>query len=111
MSAGKLYERVTFQPPTSTADGYGGTINGWGDGFTVRANYVRLRGGETVMASRLSGNQPTVIRVRKSTQTVQVTTDWRIVDARSGEVFNIRSLVESDDRAYFDFTAESGVAV
>jgi SPP1 family predicted phage head-tail adaptor len=111
MSAGKLYERVAFESPVEVSDGYGGTINGWAAQFTVSAHFVRLRGGETVLASRLSGTQPTIIKVRQSSDTKQVTTDWRARDARSGEVFNIRSIIESDDRAYLEFTAESGVAV
>lgn len=111
MTAGKLYERVTFDSPTETPDGYGGTISGWTEEFTVRAGYRRLRGGETVLASRLSGTQPTIIKVRQSSDTKRVTTDWRARDARSGEVFNIRSPIESDDRAYLEFIAESGVAV
>lgn len=111
MTSGKLHDRVAFDRPTETADGYGGTIVGWAEQFAVWASYTRLRGTETVMAARLEGRQPTVIRVRKSTETEQVTTDWRIRDARSGEAFNIRSVIESEDRAYLDFMAESGVAV
>jgi head-tail adaptor len=111
MAAGKLDKRVAFESPIKVSDGYGGTENGWVPQFTVSADYIRLRGGETVLASRLSGTQPTVIKVRASSSTRLVTTDWRARDARSGEVFNIRSIIESDDRAYLDIAAESGVAV
>lgn len=110
MSAGKLDKRIAFESPVETSDGAGGTVDGWAAQFTVSAGYTRLRGGETVLASRLSGTQPTVIRVRASTQSRLITTDWRGVDARSGEVFNIRAIIESDDRAYLEITAESGVA-
>lgn len=110
MIAGTLIEKVTFQSPVSVEDGYGGREDGWTDAFTARAGYTRLRGTETVMAARLEGRQPTVIKVRASADTRRVTTDWRVKDARSGEVFNIRSIIESQNRRYFDITAESGVA-
>jgi len=110
MSAGKLDKRIAFESPVDTADGAGGTVRGWAAQFTVAAGYMRLRGGETVLASRLSGTQPTVIRVRASTQARRVTTDWRGVDARTGEIFNLRAIIESDDRAFLEITAESGVA-
>lgn len=111
MGAGSLHHKVTFESPTSDPDGYGGAIEGWTEEFTCRAAYTRLRGTETVMAARLEGRQPAVIRVWASSETRAVTTDWRITDARSGEVFNIRSKIETEDRRWIDFTAESGVAI
>lgn len=111
MSAGKLDKRIAFESPVETEDRAGGTVRGWAAQFTVAAEYTRLRGGETVMASRLSGAQPTVIRVRVSAQARRIKTGWRGVDARSGEVFNLRAIIETDDRAYIEITAESGVAV
>lgn len=110
MSAGRLYERVRFEKPFRTSDGYGGFEDGWETQFTLGAHYTWLRGTETVLAARLEGRQPTVIRVRASSDTRGITTDWRAVDERSGEIFNIRSIIETDNRAYFDITAESGVA-
>lgn len=111
MSRRGLYERVVFDSPRPGGDGQGGLIAGWKeDVFTCRAAYTRLLRTEAVMASRLVGVQPTVIRVRASSNTNAVTTDWRVRDKRSGEVFNIRSIVRSDNRRYYDMTAESGVA-
>lgn len=111
MDAGKLYERVAFDSPLESSDGQGGGEDGWQEAFSCRANYRRLRGGERVQASRLEGVQPTVITVRRSSQSDAVTTDWRIRDVRSGETFNIRTKVRTDDRAFYEFTCESGVAV
>lgn len=110
MAAGKLYETVRFERPFRTEDGYGGFEEGWEAQMTVHAHYTRMRGGETVMAARLEGKQPTVIRVRASSDTRSITTDWRAVDTRSGEIFNLRSILETDNRAYLDIMAESGVA-
>ena len=110
MAAGKLDQRVLFQSPTKNPDGYGGREQGWKDEMTVRAGYTRLRGTEAVMAARLEGRQPTVIRVRASSETRRIGSNWRIIDQRSGEVFNVHWIIESDDRRWLDVTAESGVA-
>ena len=110
MRAGKLDRKMTFQSPFETEDGLGGREDGWTDAFTVRAGYTRLRGTEAVMAARLEGRQPTVIRVRASADTRRIDTDWRAIDTRSGEIFNIRSVIETDDRRWIDITGESGVA-
>lgn len=111
MNAGRLNKRVAFERPLETSNGAGGTIEGWAPEFTVWAVYRRLRGGETVQAARLAGSQPTVITVRSSVQARRVTTDWRARDERTGEVFNLRAIVETDDRSMLEITAESGVAV
>jgi hypothetical protein len=70
-----------------------------------------VRGGEDVMAARLEGRQPVVLTVRKSTDTDDITTDWRATDARTGAVYNIRTVQPSEDRAWIDLLCESGVAV
>lgn len=110
MSA-SLQHRVAFDSPAPQSDGQGGQISGWTEEFTIDAGFTWLRGGETVMAARLAGRQPVVMRVRKSTDTDQVTPAWRIRDALSGAVYNVRSIVPTDDRRWYDITAESGVAV
>lgn len=111
MPAGKLTEHVAFEEPTPNPDGRGGTFEGWTRVFECRAGYTRLRGGEEVIASRLAGKQPTIIRVRSFANSREVKTDWRIVDTRTDEIFNIRSgPIISSDRLWLDFTADSGVA-
>lgn len=105
-----LYELVAFEANLATDDGGGGVVGAFGEQFRTRASYTRLRGGEGVLAARLEGRQPTVIRVRRFSRTRSVTTDWRIRDVRTDEIFNIRTIVETDDRLWLDMTAESGVA-
>jgi len=108
--AGDLSERVALDAPTSADDGHGGVVGAFETRFTVWAEYVRLRGGEAVIASRLEGRRPTVIRVRASADTRTITTDWRARDARTGEIFNLRSVEPTSDRRFIDLLAESGVA-
>ena len=108
----RLHESLRFERPEIVSDGQGGTETGWSNQFTTKGAYKRLRGSEAVQAARLAGRQPTVITIRHFQAARSVTTAWRIVDARSGEVFNIRAApVETEDRQYLEILAESGVAV
>ena len=107
----KLSGRVSFAARSIVDDGYGNERGDWVDQFTVWAGITYLRGSEAVIASRLEGKQPAVMRVRVSPQTRLITTDWRATDLRTGEVYNIATKVETPDRVFFDLTATSGVAV
>jgi len=109
--AGDLFEAVAFDSPTSAADDYGGVEAGWTEEFTTRAHFRYLRGGETVQAARLEGRQPLVATIRRSTASEAVTPDWRMRDTRRGEVYNIRTVVPTDDRRFLELTCEKGVAV
>ncbi len=108
-SAGSLYDKITFSTITEVPDGNHGFDEVPTD-FTVRANIRYLRGGETVQAARLTGKQPVVVTVRRSSQTAALTTDDGMRDARTGTKYNIRSVVTTDDRQFMEITAESGVA-
>lgn len=112
MQAGGLNERFTFQKRAGTAgDGYGNFQERWESQFTVWTKRLFLRGGETVVAERLQGRQPAVLTIRASSQTAQITTDWRAVNARDAtEVYNIRSISFSEDRSFYDILCERGVA-
>lgn len=112
MSAGELRERVAFEYRAAVDDGYGNEVSGdWTLGFRCAARIKPLRGGESVQAARLAGKQPVAITVRVSSNTRAVTTDWRVRDTRTDEVYNIRSKVNPDEkRAYFEMECDSGVA-
>lgn len=110
-SAGDLYYSVAFEKQGSAPDGHGGTTTGWTEQFRCRAAFHHLRGTETVLAARLEGTHTQVIRVRASTQSRAVTSDWRIRDVRTGDVFNIRDVEPQTDRQYISFLCQKGVAV
>lgn len=116
IEAGKLRERVTFDRridtnPDAPAD-YGNVVSEWVQQFTCAAEYIHLRGSETVMAGRLQGRHPQVVRVRSSSLTRQVATDWRVRDTRRGTEFAIRDVtIDPDgDGAAVDILVESGPA-
>jgi head-tail adaptor len=114
VAAGKLPERIAFDKRVTTDDGYGGTIGDFAEQFIIAADYKYLIGGEAVLSSRLTGTQPVVIRVRETTQTSEIKTDWRARDMRSGVTYNITSVMPAPNvkkqRLYLDVLAVAGGA-
>lgn len=108
--AGELTHSVAFELRADASDGAGGVEAGFSEHFRASAAYVHLRGGEAVIAGRLAGQHPVVIRVRASTEARQVTAAWRLRDTRTGEVFNIRDVTRTEDRMWIEFLCQSGVA-
>ena len=112
MDVGKLDYLVVFEQPGDVTDDYGNLTGGWVNPVTADAAFMFLRGGETVQASRLAGRQPIVVTVHDTSQTRAVNTSWRLRNARTGEIYNIRSgPVPTDNHQFVEFTVESGVAV
>ena len=110
MTSAKLQDRLAFDAPTTASNGQGGTINGWAVQHECWAGITYLRGGETVIASRLVGVQPVVIRVRNCAAAREIGNDWRARDMRTGTVYAMKgNPVPTDDRAFLDIMATSGV--
>lgn len=105
-----LIARVAFDELVGTPDGSGGEVLDWVERFTSRAHYRFLRGSEAVVAARLQGKQPVVVTVRSNEKTRAITPEWRMRDARSDTVYNIRTAIPTDDRLYIELTCESGVS-
>lgn len=109
--AGKLVESVAFYALTETPDGSGGMVKDWAKQFSTRAHFKYLRGGESVIAARLSGTQPVVVTIRTHSAARQITPEWQMRDTRRGTIYNIRTVIPSDNRQYLELTCESGVTV
>lgn len=108
---GEFDHVLQFASPTEVIDEYGGTQQGWTEEIPqISAKLIYLRGGETVQAARLAGRQPVVAVVRRNEATALIQTDWLMRDVRSGVAYNIRAIPPTEDRRYFEITAESGVA-
>jgi head-tail adaptor len=111
MDIGKLDYLVVFEQPMKVSDGHGGAVSGWGNPVTADAAFMFLRGGETVQAARLAGRQPLVVTVHDNSQTRALGTSWRMRDARTGLIYNIRSgPVPTGNHQFLEFTVEGGVA-
>ncbi len=110
-TAGQLSEHIGFESRgTATGPDDGNTEGGFVERFCLHARRQNLRGTEMVMASRLEGRQPVIFTVRASSLSCQITTDWQARDKRSGVVFAIRGVTRTEDRAWYEILAESGVA-
>lgn len=112
VAVGDLRDLIHFQRRKKSDDGFGNQIAGdWITQFTLRANLKPLKGSETVIASRLAGIQPYVLTVRASPMSMEVSTDWRLVDARNADrVFNITAVIDPDGRRrWVEITATEGV--
>lgn len=96
-----LNERVTFQQREEIDDGYGGVRGEWVDKFDAPARLKPRMGSETVIASRLQGIQPYNLIVHSSQQSRLVTPAWRVKNARSGEAYNIKSIINPDESNQF----------
>lgn len=110
--AGALSEIVAFESRAVIDDGYGNEISGdWTERFKANARIQPIKGGESVIADRLQGTQPVVIRVRYEPQTLSANTDWRVLDLRAGVIYQIKSQANMDEkRRYIEFLAIAGVA-
>lgn len=121
--AGHLYERVAFDLRVADDDGFGNAVEDWAQQLECRAGFVWLRGSEAVIAGRLEGRQPIVVRVRASSETRRITPDWRMRNLRNGQwsgdsggeywagpVYAVRSVIPTEDRQWLDITVEGGVA-
>lgn len=107
-TAGTLTHRIRFDSRTATSDEYGGSEGAFFPGFVMWAEKKYLRGTEAVQASRLAGKQPVLITIRSSPQSRTVGTDWRAVDPRSGETYNITAVNPTQDRQWIEILAVSG---
>lgn len=111
---GALRERLHFQQRSDGNDGMGSTIPGAGPFatvYTVAAGLTPRTGGETVTAARLSGRQPYIVLIRWARHMLDVTTAWRLVDARNpNRVLNVISPPADPDGSnhWLEFLAEEG---
>lgn len=116
-TSGSLRGRVHCQRRTVEPDPWGGDPRegDFATVFTCAAEFIPLKGGETVIASRLQGVQPFIVRVRQSSQTRQIDETWRLVDARPApgterRIFAIKAPPTDPDqkRAWLEILVEQG---
>jgi head-tail adaptor len=112
MAAGRLRERLSFQKRTEVDDGFGNVVSGpFETQFTVSARVQPRMGSEPIIAQRLQGVQPVTITVRSSSDTRQITSAWRAVDARdASRIYNIRTAVPTEKGDFVEMLADDGPA-
>src|SRR5262245_6333101 len=106
-------ERVRFERRRQNGDdGYGNVQYEWQTVAGPMAARIRQTGGaENVQAVRLQGTGIFEITVRSSKAVREINAADRCVNHRSGTAYNIRFMVNEDERNQFvTLTCESGVA-
>ncbi|MDB5597381.1 MAG: phage head-tail adaptor [Hyphomicrobiales bacterium] len=110
--AGNLRDRVRFEARAVVGDDYGNP--GAGDfeaQFSRSVEIKPMRGGEDILAARIQGTQPILIRTRYDSQTARITPEWRAIDVRDGTVYAIRTAVDMDRRhEWIELMAIAGIA-
>lgn len=111
MKPGRLAQRVQFQRRgPAVSDGAGGDLGEYVDVFSRRAEFVHIRGGETVLAARLQGTHTQIIRVRADSSTLAITPEWRVVDTKTLSMFNITDISPLAGDTFLDLLCQSGGA-
>lgn len=107
--ARQLRERVAFDQRETETDSLGSVEGEFVQRFVCAAGIRAKFGGEAVTAARLASQQPVVITVRQSSQTLQVKADWRVRDVRDGTLYNIRSIADPEgDGAWLEMLCQRG---
>lgn len=113
MRAGQLRRRVVLEARGDGDDGFGTIIPGigpWEERTECAARIKNLVGGETIVAGRLAGEGHANITVRANSATRQASSDWRIRDVPSGEIYQIKSIIEDEKGRLIEALTQTGVA-
>lgn len=108
IGAGDLRDRYRFDD--RAADANGDKLGDWIEGFSVAAQTTWLRGGESVVSSRLEGTQPVALTIRDSAQARTITPGFRAVNSRTGQPFNITAVSPAKQRGFIDVLCVAGTA-
>lgn len=111
ITASDLRDRVSLEKQEEVDDGYGGVTGQWVAQCERDACILLSNGGKTVIASRLQSIQPALIIVRFDAETATITAAWRLIETRSGTLYNIRTAADMERRRRFlTMLCEAGVA-
>lgn len=109
--AGRLDKRVEFQRKLAVDDTHGNVLDGWECAFNRWTNIKPDNGSEKLEAGRLESGWRAMIRVRRDSQTKDLTAEHRLICRSApydGEIGNIRSIVPAPDRAFLIMTVDFG---
>ena len=110
MRSGELRSRVRIEARGASQSKYSSGAEPFSAIAADRpAKIAPLKGGEEVIAGRLQGVSVYEITVRDEAAFAAASTAWRIVDERTGEIFNIKHTANHDQRGRWRvFTCEAG---
>ena len=106
LAAGKLRSRIRLEKRSDAVqDGYGNSDNAgeWETVTEVAASILPLKGNEKNIADHQESQVRHKIKIRGGKLVKDVTGGWRAVNARTGEVFNIKYPANHDMRNRYIF--------
>lgn len=109
MRSGRLRNKIRVEQRTRVPDGGGGFEQGW-ETFqdNLSARIVTTSGRESATTDALAGVNTQEIFVRASTKTRPITNLMRIVNVRSGEVHDIKSVWPDERNKVIKILTQSG---
>lgn len=109
MRAAQLRELLRLERRGKFPDGAGGFDEGWGEvADNIPAKVFHKTGSEQVLAERLKGVTVLEIHVRSNEMISTMTTDDRLVDARTGALYNIKTVLPDTRNRILMITATLG---
>lgn len=113
MSVGQIHplrERVAFDRPTKTDNGYGGETVGWDTANAIKrsAAFIYQRGREASRHGKATGTAVIKVKIHQSTAAQAITTDWRMRDTRRNIQFDIVEVDRFTDRRWIWLVVEGG---
>ena len=90
MRTPRLTERLRFYRRQEIDDGAGNRRGAWVFQFDLWAEMQSRPGSEVFNAARIEGRVPYQVRVRRSSQSMAIATDWMARDARGVE-YNVQA--------------------
>lgn len=112
VGAGDLRERFIIERDMATPDwsGHPGEPDWQTVVGPISGGIQFMRGGEAVIAARLTARQPAILTIRDSAQAKGIKPSDRVKNARTGEIFNIREQprVSRDNRGFLEMLVEAG---
>ena len=114
VGAGDLGERFIIERDMATPDwsGHPGEPDWQTVVGPISGGIQFMRGGEAVIAARLTARQPAILTIRNSVSARSILPSDRVINARTGEIFNIREQprVSRDNRGFLETLVEAGAS-
>lgn len=109
MSAGRLRFKIRVERRGKTRNSSGGIVEGWTTvNSAIPAAIYHKGGSEAVLSERLKGVSSMEIKARYSSKTKVITTDDRLIDERSGEAYNVKTVLPDARRRFIFITVTKG---
>lgn len=103
LAAGVMRQRLAMQAPTAGVDAFNQPVPAWNTVMTMWGHVEEMLGQERFAAEQYVGKKLARIRTRYA-PSLQPTAGWRIVNSRSGTVYEILAVIDpGHTHKQFDF--------